>query len=155
MAEDDTEAAASATADPRPLLLWDDHDCWDDVRRGTKEITNVFMEHYKWYAPYSAKHLNGDRILRSSFLQGDEANMRKAWEARAAKRHRGLIHNIREKGAPHHWIPDDIWKWYVDFWASPEYQAMRRANKSNRASSTGGSLHTEGSITYPATRRRW
>ncbi|MED6210545.1 hypothetical protein PIB30_065074 [Stylosanthes scabra] len=28
---------------------------------------------------------------------------------------------------------------------------MRRANKTNRASSTGGSLHTGGSITYPAT----
>ncbi|MED6203535.1 hypothetical protein PIB30_000623 [Stylosanthes scabra] len=61
------------------------------------------------------------------------------------------MHKIREKGPPHHWIPNDIWKRYVDFWASPEYQAMRRANKSNRASSTGGSLHTRGSITYSAT----
>ncbi|MED6119571.1 hypothetical protein PIB30_013005 [Stylosanthes scabra] len=25
--------------------------CWDDVKKGTKEITNVFEEHYKWYAP--------------------------------------------------------------------------------------------------------
>ncbi|MED6213364.1 hypothetical protein PIB30_092408 [Stylosanthes scabra] len=54
--EDDTEAAASATADTHPLLIWDGH-CWDDVRKGTKGITNIFMEYYKWYAPYSAKHL--------------------------------------------------------------------------------------------------
>ncbi|MED6150305.1 hypothetical protein PIB30_071111 [Stylosanthes scabra] len=57
VAEDDTEAAASATVDPRPLLIWDGHDCWDDVRARTKEITNIFMEHYKWYAPYSTRHL--------------------------------------------------------------------------------------------------
>ncbi|MED6134731.1 hypothetical protein PIB30_039733 [Stylosanthes scabra] len=31
---------------------------------------------------------------------------------------------------------------------------MRRANKTNRASSTGGSLHTGGSITYPATAKK-
>ncbi|MED6119573.1 hypothetical protein PIB30_013007 [Stylosanthes scabra] len=31
---------------------------------------------------------------------------------------------------------------------------MRRANKANRASSTGGSLHTEGPITYQATAKK-
>ncbi|MED6187709.1 hypothetical protein PIB30_064190 [Stylosanthes scabra] len=51
VAEDDIETTASATADPHPLLVWDGHDCRDDVRAGTKEITNIFMEHYKWYAP--------------------------------------------------------------------------------------------------------
>ncbi|MED6159070.1 hypothetical protein PIB30_038944 [Stylosanthes scabra] len=57
MAEDDTEAATSVIADPRQLLIWDGHGCWDDVRKGTKEITSVFMEHYKLYAPNLAKHL--------------------------------------------------------------------------------------------------
>ncbi|MED6221600.1 hypothetical protein PIB30_056353 [Stylosanthes scabra] len=36
----------------------------------------------------------------------------------------------------------------------PEYQAMWRANKANHASSTGGSLHTGGLITYPATAKK-
>ncbi|MED6194633.1 hypothetical protein PIB30_030258 [Stylosanthes scabra] len=158
VAEDDTEAAASATADPWPLLIWDGHDCWDDVRAGTKEITNIFMEHYKWYAPYSARHLmrlsnSGGRS--GGFAQGDEANIRKAWEIRAAKCHRGMMHNICEKGAPHHWILDDIFRRYLDYWASANYQAMRRANKSNHTSSTGGSLHTGGrSLTLPL-QRRW
>ncbi|MED6184622.1 hypothetical protein PIB30_049200 [Stylosanthes scabra] len=31
---------------------------------------------------------------------------------------------------------------------------MRRANKANRASGTGGSLHTGGSITYPSTAKK-
>ncbi|MED6155910.1 hypothetical protein PIB30_009973 [Stylosanthes scabra] len=30
---------------------------------------------------------------------------------------------------------------YEEYWRSPEYQVMRRANKANRASRTGGSLH--------------
>ncbi|MED6225960.1 hypothetical protein PIB30_098634, partial [Stylosanthes scabra] len=91
---------------------------------------------------------------RFRFARGDEANIRQAWEIMAAKRHWGMMHNIREKGAPHHWIPDDIFRRYVDYWASADYQAMWRANKSNRASSTGGSLYTGGSITYPATAKK-
>ncbi|MED6149751.1 hypothetical protein PIB30_065576 [Stylosanthes scabra] len=83
VADEDAEAAASATADTRPLLIWDGHDCWDQKR--------------------------------FRFRRGDEANMRKAWESRAAKRHRGLMHNIREKGAPHDWIPNDIFARYEAF----------------------------------------
>ncbi|MED6207157.1 hypothetical protein PIB30_033257 [Stylosanthes scabra] len=150
--EDDTEAVASAIADPRPLLLWDGHDCWDDVRAGTKEITNIFLEHSKWYAPQFSQA--PDEAIEFWFARGNEANIRKAWEIRAAKRHRGMMHNIREKGAPHHWIPDDIFRRYVDYWASADFQARRRANKSNRASITGGSLHTGGSTTYPATAKK-
>ncbi|MED6164046.1 hypothetical protein PIB30_085896 [Stylosanthes scabra] len=60
---------------------------------------------------------------RFRFVRGDEANIRKAWEIRAAKRHRGMMHNIREKGAPHQWIPDDIFRRYLDYWASADYQA--------------------------------
>ncbi|MED6149659.1 hypothetical protein PIB30_064672 [Stylosanthes scabra] len=140
-----------------PQQIWDGHDCWDQVKKGTTEITNVFKEHYKWYAPLFS-HAPDEAIdfwweewrKRFRFHRGDEANMRKAWESRAAKRHWGLMHNIREKGAPHDWIPDDIFARYEAFWRSPEYQVMRRANKTNRASSTGGSLHTGGLITYPA-----
>ncbi|MED6196331.1 hypothetical protein PIB30_046506 [Stylosanthes scabra] len=57
VADEETEAVASAKADTRPLLIWDGHDCWDDVKKETMEITNVFQEHYEWYAPSSAKHL--------------------------------------------------------------------------------------------------
>ncbi|MED6170326.1 hypothetical protein PIB30_029821 [Stylosanthes scabra] len=51
VAEDDTKAVASAIADTHPLLIWDKHHCWDDVRKETKEITSVFMKHNRWYAP--------------------------------------------------------------------------------------------------------
>ncbi|MED6151258.1 hypothetical protein PIB30_080806 [Stylosanthes scabra] len=77
--------------------------------------------------------------------------MRNAWLARAAKRLRELFHGISEKGYPLDWIPDDIFKQLKEYWASDEYMALKRTNKANRASSAGGSLHTGGSITYPAT----
>ncbi|MED6173965.1 hypothetical protein PIB30_064628 [Stylosanthes scabra] len=93
------------------------------------------------------------QVKRFKFHRGDEANMCKAWEIRMVKAW-GLMHNIHEKGAPHHWIPDDIFRRYEEYWRSPEYQAMRRANKANRASSTGGSLHTGGSTIYPAAAKK-
>ncbi|MED6169601.1 hypothetical protein PIB30_022670 [Stylosanthes scabra] len=101
VADEDAEAAASATADTRPLLIWDGHDC-----HAPDEAIDFWWEEWR---------------KRFRFRRGDEANMRKAWESRAAKRHRGLMHNIREKGAPHDWIPDDIFARYEAFWRSPEY----------------------------------
>ncbi|MED6109148.1 hypothetical protein PIB30_030933 [Stylosanthes scabra] len=73
------------------------------VKKGTTEITNEFKEHYKWYAPLFSQA--PDEAIdfwweewrkRFRFRRGDEANMRKAWESRVAKRHQGLMHNIRE-----------------------------------------------------------
>ncbi|MED6138536.1 hypothetical protein PIB30_075095 [Stylosanthes scabra] len=105
----------------------------DDVRKGTAKIVNVFMESYKWYAPLFS--MVPDEAIdcwwnewRIRFRKGEEANMRAAWEVRAAKRHRGLMHGI-------------------------QYQAIQRTNKTNCSSSTGGSLHTGGSTTYPATKK--
>ncbi|MED6140084.1 hypothetical protein PIB30_089803 [Stylosanthes scabra] len=80
--------------------------------------------------------------------------MHDAWLARAAKRLRELFHGIHEKGYPSNWIPDDIFKQLKKYWASDEYMALKRTNKANRASSAGGSLHTGGSITYPATAKK-
>ncbi|MED6152348.1 hypothetical protein PIB30_091089 [Stylosanthes scabra] len=122
VADDDTEDTASATADTRPLLICDEHDY---------QPPNEAIEF--WWEEWLIKEIQVPR--------GDEANMRKDWEIRAAKRHRRLMHNIRRR--------------YVDFLASPEYQAMRRANKANRACSTGGSLHTGGLQHTRPLRRRW
>ncbi|MED6180451.1 hypothetical protein PIB30_010380 [Stylosanthes scabra] len=85
VADEDANAAASATADTRPLLIWDGHDWWDEVKKGTTKITNVFKEHYKCYAPLF-NHAPDEVIdfwweewhKRFRFRGGDEANMRKA-----------------------------------------------------------------------------
>ncbi|MED6227169.1 hypothetical protein PIB30_110867 [Stylosanthes scabra] len=73
---------------------------------------------------------------------------------RAAKRLREIMHGIRTKGAPHGWIREDLWARLVEFWQQEDFKKLKQVNKRNRASSTGGSLHTGGSTTYEATRER-
>ncbi|MED6204030.1 hypothetical protein PIB30_005433 [Stylosanthes scabra] len=65
-----------------------------------------------------------------------------------------MMHEIRNKGAPHGWIRDDLWKRLVEFWRQEDYKKLKQTNKRNRTSETGGSLHTGGSTTYEATRER-
>ncbi|MED6122533.1 hypothetical protein PIB30_040607 [Stylosanthes scabra] len=66
---------------------------------------------------------------------------------RASKRLHELMHEIRNKGAPHGWIRDDLWDRLVEFWRQEDFKKLKQVNKRNRASSTGGSLHTGGSTT--------
>ncbi|MED6153936.1 hypothetical protein PIB30_107008 [Stylosanthes scabra] len=47
----------------------------------------------------------------------------------------------------------DRWR-LVEFWRQEDFKKLKEVNKQNRASSTGGSLHTGGSTTYEATRDR-
>ncbi|MED6191421.1 hypothetical protein PIB30_116522, partial [Stylosanthes scabra] len=57
------------------------------------------------------------------------------------------MHGIRTKGAPHGWIREDLWARLVEFWQQGDFKKLKQVNKRNRASSTGGSLHTGGSTT--------
>ncbi|MED6214446.1 hypothetical protein PIB30_103219, partial [Stylosanthes scabra] len=86
--------------------------------------------------------------------RGYEGRIYSSWRQRAAKRLRDLFHEIRNKGAPHSWIRDDLWDQLVEFWRQEDFKKLKEVNKQNRASSTGGSLHTGGSTTYEATRDR-
>ncbi|MED6185441.1 hypothetical protein PIB30_057102 [Stylosanthes scabra] len=115
------------------------------MKKGTEKITTVFKSCYKWYVPHF--HLAPKEAINTwwdewkkafRFRKGESEKMHDAWLARAAKRLRELFH-------------DDILRCLKEYWASEEYQALKRTNKANRASSAGGSLHTRRSITYPAT----
>ncbi|MED6202009.1 hypothetical protein PIB30_101104, partial [Stylosanthes scabra] len=89
------------------------------------------------------------------YLRWDGGNwIYSSWQQRAAKRLRDLFHEIRNKGAPHPWIRDDLWDQLVEFWRQEDFKKLKEVNKQNRASSMGGSLHTGGSTTYEATRER-
>ncbi|MED6151800.1 hypothetical protein PIB30_085882, partial [Stylosanthes scabra] len=73
---------------------------------------------------------------------------------RASKRLRELFHEIRKKGAPHGWIPEDIFARLVEFWRQDDFKKLQQTNTKSRASETGESMHTGGSTTYLATRER-
>ncbi|MED6126336.1 hypothetical protein PIB30_077502, partial [Stylosanthes scabra] len=45
-------------------------------------------------------------------------------------------------GTPHGWIREDLWARLVEFWQQEDFKKLKQVNKRNRASSTGGSLHT-------------
>ncbi|MED6184364.1 hypothetical protein PIB30_046763 [Stylosanthes scabra] len=126
---DDEDEEASIVSDNRPLLRWDRHDC----------------------TLGSHRHLVGRVKEGFQVHKGEADKMRDAWLVRASKRLRELLHGICEKGYSSQWVPDDIFKRPKDYWASDEYQALKRTNKANRASSTGRSLYTGGSVTYPTT----
>ncbi|MED6220780.1 hypothetical protein PIB30_048182 [Stylosanthes scabra] len=93
-------------------------------------------------------------VPRAKPSRGYEGRIYSSWWQRAAKRLRDLFHEIRNKGAPHPWIRDDLWDQLVEFWRQEDFKKLKEVNKQNRASSTGGSLHTGGSTTYEATRER-
>ncbi|MED6127523.1 hypothetical protein PIB30_088814 [Stylosanthes scabra] len=118
--------------------------CWNKVRKGTTKISWVFYNYYREFVP--------------QFSMASDEMVRFWWDRwrrqRATKRLRDLFHEIRSKGAPHPWIRDDLWDQLVEFWRQEDFKKLKEVNKQNRASSTGGSLHTGGSTTYEATRDR-
>ncbi|MED6218894.1 hypothetical protein PIB30_030784 [Stylosanthes scabra] len=73
---------------------------------------------------------------------------------RVSKRLHEIMHEIRTMRAPHEWIRDDLFDRLVEFWRQEDYKKLKQTNKRNKASVTGGSLHTGGSTTYEATRKK-
>ncbi|MED6152991.1 hypothetical protein PIB30_097292, partial [Stylosanthes scabra] len=134
---------------------------WNKVRKGTTKISWVFYNYYREFVPQFS--MASDEMVRfwwdrwRSFFRlqrGYEGRIYSSWRQRAAKRLRDLFHEIRNKGAPHPWIRDDLWDQLVEFWRQEDFKKLKEINKQNRASSTGGAPHTRGSTTYEATRDR-
>ncbi|MED6186577.1 hypothetical protein PIB30_068045, partial [Stylosanthes scabra] len=105
-----------------------------------------------WFVPQFS--LAPDHAAFFRLQRGYEFAIYQSWRMRAAKRLREMMHEIRNKGAPHGWIRDDLWHRLVEFWRQEDYKKLKQTNKKNRASETGGSLYTGGSTTYKATRER-
>ncbi|MED6226894.1 hypothetical protein PIB30_108239, partial [Stylosanthes scabra] len=86
--------------------------------------------------------------------RGYELKSYGSWQQKASKRLRELFHEIQKKGAPHGWIPENMFGRVVEFWRHDDFKRQQWTNTKNRASETGGLMHTGGSTTYPATRER-
>ncbi|MED6213486.1 hypothetical protein PIB30_093916 [Stylosanthes scabra] len=113
------------------------------------------MNYNRWFVPQFSLAL--DHVVHfwwDRWRRGYEFAIYESWWMRAAKRLREMMHEIRNKGAPHGWIRDDLWDRLVEFWRQEDYKKLKQTNKKNRASETGGSLHIGGSTTYEATRER-
>ncbi|MED6196107.1 hypothetical protein PIB30_044167 [Stylosanthes scabra] len=136
----------------RIYLRWDGGNCWNKVQKGTTKISWVFYNYYREFVPQFS--MASDEMSFFRLQRGYEVRIYSSWQQRAAKSLRDLFHEIRNKGAPHPWIRDDLWDQLVEFWRQEDFKKLKEVNKQNRASSTGGSLHTGYSTTYEATRDR-
>ncbi|MED6182262.1 hypothetical protein PIB30_026915 [Stylosanthes scabra] len=106
----------------RVYLRWDGDNCWNKVRKGTIKISWVFENYYRWFVPQFS--MAPDHAVRfwwdhwRAFFQlqrGYEHRIYKSWRMRASKRLREIMHGIRNKGAPHGWIREDLWARLVEF----------------------------------------
>ncbi|MED6152993.1 hypothetical protein PIB30_097310 [Stylosanthes scabra] len=100
----------------RIYLRWDGGNCWNKVRKGTNKISWVFYNYYREFVPQFS--MASDEMVRfwwdrwRSFFRLQrryEGRIYSSWRQRAAKRLCDLFHEIRNKGAPHPWIRDDLW----------------------------------------------
>ncbi|MED6114562.1 hypothetical protein PIB30_081500 [Stylosanthes scabra] len=118
----------------RVYLRWDGGNCWNKVRKGTTKITWVFENYYRWFvpqfsmAPDHAVWFWWDRWRIFFRLQrGYEHRIYESWRMRAAKRLREIMHDIRNKGAPHPWIRQDLWDRLVEFWRQEDFKKLKQA----------------------------
>ncbi|MED6146033.1 hypothetical protein PIB30_030826 [Stylosanthes scabra] len=91
------------------------------------------------------QHSTGSRDPFLAFFRlqrGYEYAIYQSWRMRAAKRLREIMHEIRNLGALHGWIRDDLWDQLEEFWRQENFKKLKQTNKRNRAFETGGSLHT-------------
>ncbi|MED6149896.1 hypothetical protein PIB30_067047 [Stylosanthes scabra] len=56
--------------------------------------------------------------------RGYELKIYESWRQRAAKRLQELFHEIWKKGAPHGWIPEDIFARLVEFWRQEDFKRL-------------------------------
>nr|XP_033513732.1 uncharacterized protein LOC117278370 [Nicotiana tomentosiformis] len=76
------------------------------------------------------------------------------FKKRAHKRISNSRHVARKGDNRPDWIREDIWNQLLAKWNTPEWKKKSEHAKLNRASTKGGSLHTEGSIRFAAHRLR-
>ncbi|MED6220036.1 hypothetical protein PIB30_041207 [Stylosanthes scabra] len=106
--EDITAEEAAATQAGRVYLRWDRDNCSVRLRwyvpqfsQAPEHVVQFWWDHWRSFF----------RLQR-----GYELKIYESWQQRASKRLRELFHEIRKKGAPHGWIPEDIFGRLVEFW---------------------------------------
>ncbi|XP_047262338.1 uncharacterized protein LOC107858669 isoform X1 [Capsicum annuum] len=66
------------------------------------------------------------------------------FKLKAALRIKEHLYEARRNLEKHGWLNADVWVQFLEKWDTPEYRGKRERAKANRASQTGGLLHTGG-----------
>ncbi|XP_052177618.1 uncharacterized protein LOC127791679 [Diospyros lotus] len=92
---------------------------------------------------------------KTYFWQADENDrIWLTWNKSGRRSFRSHLHRIRNGEDEAMWMDPDVRKALDAKWAEESNKKIATQNKKNRASETGGSLHTGGSIPFSLTRRR-
>lgn len=79
-----------------------------------------------------------------SWIAAHNDDIKKAYEKKIKKRLNELLGRWRKKGTRPFWIGEDAWAGLLVYWNSEEFKKLSIQNKTNRASTRGGAVHTSG-----------
>ncbi|WCJ18490.1 DNA-binding bromodomain-containing protein [Euphorbia peplus] len=80
-----------------------------------------------------------------------------AWHKKAALRYSDLLSETRRKGVRPAFIPEGVWKRWLELWSDPSYVRISQQNKLNRRKGEdgpAGPVHTGGSVPHLEHRKR-
>lgn len=81
-----------------------------------------------------------------TWLDEDDDEVRRIFNKRMGAQISDLLYKLRVKNKQPNYMSEEVWKAFKDHWAAPKFKAISEANKKNRSSDKGGSLHSCGSI---------
>ncbi|XP_019242552.1 PREDICTED: uncharacterized serine-rich protein C215.13-like, partial [Nicotiana attenuata] len=92
--------------------------------------------------------------LKCAWSRDSEAEVRVVFFKKCSDRLSDLLRTARESNTRPSCILDDLWVKLLEYWNSPKFKKKSEQGKAARLSNKGGSVHTGGSISIAAHRRR-
>ncbi|KAF3665486.1 hypothetical protein FXO38_09583 [Capsicum annuum] len=77
-----------------------------------------------------------------------DIEIQRIFKLKAAQRTKEHLYEARRHLEKPEWLNANVWDQFLKKWDTPEYRARRERAKANRASQTGGSLHTGGLMSF-------
>nr|XP_018627421.1 uncharacterized protein LOC108945744 [Nicotiana tomentosiformis] len=92
--------------------------------------------------------------MKCAWSRDSEAEVRAVFFKKCSDRLCDMLRTARESKKRPSWILDNIWVKLLEYWNSPKFEKKSAQGRATRLSDKGGSMHTGGSISIAAHRRR-
>ncbi|XP_070033986.1 uncharacterized protein [Nicotiana tomentosiformis] len=92
--------------------------------------------------------------MKCALSRDFKAEVRVVFFKKYSDRLSDMLQTTRESKKRPSWILDDIWVKLLEYWNSPKFEKKSEQGRVARLSNKGGSVHTGGSISMAAHRRR-
>ncbi|XP_058778900.1 uncharacterized protein LOC131652921 isoform X2 [Vicia villosa] len=150
------EAAEQASYDgQRPMISIGPGDGLTPSGVVAEVIRKVFIKLYRGkFLRYSELKVYNRRHEREAYFNlfkslvqwesCDERKMKSLFHRACGKRIADMFGKIRKKGTKPDWMGEKVYAYLLDGWKSDEFKKTSQQNKTNRASTRGGAVHTTG-----------